>query len=84
MACGPYPYYSEISSLKDKGFKALLNLQSADGMERLGYSSAGYEENCDSEGVVYVKSVVESTEESHAKQCLTAVMHLKSLAEKYK
>lgn len=46
IGCGPYPYYEEVALLKEKGFKAILNLQTWDNMETLGIDPQRYQEVC--------------------------------------
>ena len=86
ISLGPYPYFDEIKTLGDKGFKALLNLQTHEDMERLGYSSSEYEEVSDATGVHYLNCQIEnfSKSEISAEECLEAVKYLSSMVEKFK
>lgn len=84
IGLGPYPYYEEINSLSDKGYKAILNLQSAEDMERLGYHPAAYEEICNLVGIAYRTSPIQSQERLSPSECLLAVNVLNTLIENFK
>lgn len=83
IGCGPYPYYEEVALLKEKGFKAILNLQTWDNMETLGIDPQRYQEVCQKAQVTYVNIPIIDMKNLNPEKCLQAAHELKNLKDIY-
>lgn len=81
IGIGPYPYYEDVSILKKKGFRAILNLQTKENMVTLGIDPQVYLDVCQKNQIRYLSIPILDQVDLDPKKCLESVFALKELID---
>ena len=84
VSLGPYPDYEEIVGLAEKGFSAILNLQTPENMRIIGLDNEKYKQIFMDNHVAYVNLPIKDKVDLNPEKCLLAARQLKKLVDGYK